>query len=151
MTIIYNISDQSLRRSLLLRFLQLDGTIPVVCGSSYAVKLSPHSKCYNTPPSMRVVIDSGRYLCMIILLIKRRDLNDYKEIITYRSAVAEIQNTRCILTASQIFIHLLHREGGSLLITTENTTHKYFLFFSTNDTYSYARRSSIGTASMLLT
>jgi len=38
-------------------------------------------------------------------------------------AVAEIQNTQRIAIASQVFIRLVfHREGGSLMTTTDNTT-----------------------------
>jgi len=54
-------------------------------GSSYAVRSSPYFKHHNAPISMRVVMDSGGYLCMAIATIKRRDLDGYKEIITCKS------------------------------------------------------------------
>ena len=45
-------------------------------GVSYAAKSSPRSKRYNAPTSMQAVIDSGGYLCVTVLTIKRRDLGD---------------------------------------------------------------------------
>ena len=74
-----------LRSSLLLCYLQLDSTIPMIYGSSYAARSSPHSKCYKTSISMWALMNSGRYLCMAIPTIKRRELGSYKEIITCES------------------------------------------------------------------
>ena len=50
----------------LLHCLQLDGMIPVIYRFSYTARSFPHSKHYNFPTSMRVIIDNGRCLCMTI-------------------------------------------------------------------------------------
>ena len=59
---------------LLMRYLQLDNMILAIRYSSYVAILSPHSKCYNTHLSMRVVMDSDEYLCIAISTIKLRGL-----------------------------------------------------------------------------
>ena len=56
-----------LRCSLIMRYLQLYSTIPVIHGSDYAVRSSPRSKYCNAPTLMRAVMNSGGYLCMVIL------------------------------------------------------------------------------------
>jgi len=64
-----------------LRGLPLSHWLPLcdrnsaIHGFSYAVKLSTSSKRYNAPTSMRVVMNSGRYLYMTIPTIKRHDLD----------------------------------------------------------------------------
>jgi len=68
-----------------LRCLQLDNTINVIRGSSYFARSSLRFKRYNASISIWVVINSGGYLYMAIPTIKRRDLDGYKEIITYKS------------------------------------------------------------------
>ena len=51
-------NKKTLWSMLLMRYLQLDNTILAICYSSYVAILSPHFKCYNTPLSMRVVMNS---------------------------------------------------------------------------------------------
>jgi len=76
---------KTLRNLLLLRYLQLDGTIHAICGSRYAAKSSPRFKRYNTHISMRVIMDSDGYHCMTIPTIKRRELGCYEKITTCKS------------------------------------------------------------------
>ena len=73
------------RRVPLLSWLQLSGTISAIHRFSYVVRSSPHSKRYNAPISMWVVMNSGRYLCVTIPTIKRRDLSGYEKITTCKS------------------------------------------------------------------
>ena len=76
---------KTLRSLLLMRYFQLDITIPAIHRSNNTTRSSPRSKRCNTPISMRVVMDRGENLCMTISIIKRRDLDGYKEIITCES------------------------------------------------------------------
>ena len=73
------------RRRSPLRWLQLSDRIPAIHGISYAGRLSPCSKRYNAPTSMRVVVDGDKYLCMIMPTIKQRDLGGYEKITTCKS------------------------------------------------------------------
>jgi len=52
---------------------------------SYPARSSSRSKCYNAPTSMRIVMDSERYLCIMIPTIKRCDPGSYEEIPTSKS------------------------------------------------------------------
>ena len=60
-------SDMKTLRSSLFLYLQLDSTIPVILGSDYAVRSSPHFEHCNAPISMRAFINGGRFLCIAIL------------------------------------------------------------------------------------
>ena len=52
---------------------------------SYAVRLSRRFKCVNTPISVGVIMNSGRYLCISIPTIKCCNLSSYEEIPTCKS------------------------------------------------------------------
>ena len=60
-------NTKTLWSSLLLHYLQLDNTIPVIHGSDYAARSSLRFKHCNTPISMQAVMNSDRYLYMMIL------------------------------------------------------------------------------------
>ena len=85
--------------------LQLSGNITMIHGFSYTARSSRHSKCYNAPTSIQTVIYSGRYLCMTIPTIKRRDLDSYEKITTCNYAVMKIQNFRTLNYNSNIYIY----------------------------------------------
>ena len=52
---------------------------------SYAVRLSPRSKCFSAPISMGAVMDSDGYLCTSISTIMRYYLSSYEEITMCKS------------------------------------------------------------------
>ena len=79
------LDTKTLRSMLLMCCLELDSTISAIRESSYVARSSSRSKHYNAPISMRTVMDSDRYLCMASPTIKRRDLSDYKKIITCKT------------------------------------------------------------------
>jgi len=68
-----------------LRLLQLSSTIPAIHEFSYAARSSPHTKCYNVPTSMRGVMDSDRYLCIMIPMIKWCDLGSCEKITMWKT------------------------------------------------------------------
>ena len=79
-------SDTKTSQSMsLLRWLQLDGTIPVIRESNHVARSFTRSKYYNAPASMRVVMDSDVYLHMTIPTIKRRDSGGYEKFVTCKS------------------------------------------------------------------
>jgi len=61
-------------------------------GVSYAIRLSSHSKCFNSPISVGAVMNSDGYLCTSIPTIKRYYLSSYKETQHANNAVMEIRN-----------------------------------------------------------
>ena len=78
-------SDTKTLQSLLfLLQLKLGDTTLVIHGFDQSVGSSRRSKRYNAL-SMRAVMDSSRYLCMTILVIKQQSLCDYEKIVTYKS------------------------------------------------------------------
>jgi len=54
-------------------------------GVRYAVRLSLHSKCVNTPISVGVIMNSGSYIFISILTIRHSNLDSYEEITTCES------------------------------------------------------------------
>ena len=71
--------------------------------SSHAARSSSRSKYYNAHILMRIVMDSGGYLCMTIPNMKRRWETTRKSQLA-DLAVAKVWNIRRTLTASQVFI-----------------------------------------------
>ena len=76
-------SDTKTLRS--MQWLQLGGTIPRFMGSNRTARSSLRSKCYNASTLMRVVMDSGGYLCMAIPTIKRHDPDGDEKFISCKS------------------------------------------------------------------
>jgi len=76
---------------------------------------------------MRAMMDNSRYLCVMIQTFKRYDLGDYEKITTCKSySYRDLKYSHHQLQLQQVYLHLdLHREMGSVLITTKNITHKY--------------------------
>ena len=79
---------------------------------------------------MRAVVHSEKYLCVTVPTIKGRDLDDYEEITKCKScSYVDLEFSHPQLQLQHVYIHLdLDWEKSSLLITTENATHKYSLF-----------------------
>jgi len=115
------------------RWLQLSGMIPAIHIFSYTTISSPHSKCYNTPTSMRVVMDGSEYPYVIIPIIKRPDLGGYKKISTCKLwSYGYLKFSHPQLQLQQVYLYLdLYGQKGSLLNTTENITINTFLLVST--------------------
>ena len=76
-------------------------------------QIIPHSKCYNTLTSMRPVINSDIYLCMMTPIIKRRNLSGYEKITTCKlCSYGDPKYLRHPLQLQHIYLHLvIHREG----------------------------------------
>jgi len=124
------------QRLSLLRWLQLNDTIFTIHRFRYVVRSSRCSKRYDAPTSMRAVMDSDGYLCVMIPTIKRCGLGSYEEIIMCKSCnYGDPEFSRPQLQLQQIYIHLdLNWEKNSFLITTGNITHNYSLLSSSKDT-----------------
>ena len=118
-----NSNRKTLRTLLLLQWSQLGSIILMIHESGYAARSSTHSKYYNSPIPMRVVMNSGEYICMVIPTIKQRDLGGYKKIITCKSCSyidSTYLHSQWQLRRIKIRLHL-HQEGGWLLIIASNT------------------------------
>jgi len=99
-------------------------------------------RCHNASTTMRVVMDGGGYLCVIIPTIKRRDLGGYKKVTTCKScSYRDLKFLHPQWQLQQVYLHLdLHRERGLFLITTENTTRKHdFVCFHSKRGFSFSR------------
>jgi len=119
--------------------------------------------CKSCKYTVQTVTDSDESLCASISATQasscrwqQNSLHVYLNYPSgYDSGIVQYRNLHYLhphQQPRQIYIHLLLRqEGGSLLITTKNTTHKYSLLSSNKDTYSHARGSSVGTTPILLT
>ena len=110
---------------------------------------------YNALTSMRVVINSDRYLCIMIPTIKRRNLGDYEESQLANHAVMEIWNIRTIINNSNRYIDAsISMEKEVSFWLPSKTLHKSTFSLASahnEDSHSPARGFSAATTPGLLT